>query len=152
MKPLQDPDVGDVGDPQLIGTVGVDVLGAIGEDRPVVVAVGGPHEAAPGTDTQVSLAHDSRHPLVVHRPALALELRGDAAIAVARERGADLVDPLLELGRAPDPVRAWRARLVVVTAAGEAHDPASSLDAAALGPLTMEEFTLVCRCAKRCPF
>ena len=52
----QDPDVGDVGDPQLIGAIGVDVLGAVGEDRPVVAAVGGPHEAAPGTDTQVSLA------------------------------------------------------------------------------------------------
>ena len=45
-----DRDVGDVGDPELVRPVSRDVLGKVGEDRPVMIAVSGGDEAlaAPG--------------------------------------------------------------------------------------------------------
>ena len=41
----RDRDVGDVGDPELVGARRHHVLGQVREDRPVVIAVGGGHKA-----------------------------------------------------------------------------------------------------------
>jgi hypothetical protein len=40
----RDGDVGDVGDPELVGSCQHNVFRQVGEDRPVMVAVGGDHK------------------------------------------------------------------------------------------------------------
>jgi hypothetical protein len=88
----QDADVGQVGDPQLVRAGRRQVLGEIGEDRPVVVAVRGHDEPPLGPHAQVLLAHDPADPLVVDPLPFGLQLRRDPAVAVPRELGADLPD------------------------------------------------------------
>src|SRR5690349_2587246 len=71
---------------------------------------------------------------MVDPQAVATELGGDAPIAVSRELGADVADPLDDR-RIPDRLS---RRLLVVARAREAHKLASSRDGEAIGPLTID--------------
>jgi hypothetical protein len=94
-------DVGQVRDPELIGTVRHDVLGQVREDRTTVIAVGHRDVAAPDARLQVVLAHETADLLVVHHQPLLTQRRLDAPPAVGFERVADRSHGLDESGISP---------------------------------------------------
>ena len=58
---LRDRDVGDVADPELVGTVDLVVFGDERKDRPVVGAVGRARETPPRPWVELVLAHQPAH-------------------------------------------------------------------------------------------
>ena len=84
----RDRDIGDVGDPQLVGSVDNDVCGPIGEDRLVVIAVGRCDIASADSRLQSVLAHEAFDLLVIDEHALLLQGR---AHPPPRERAFDVL-------------------------------------------------------------
>ena len=85
----RDCDVGDVGDPELIGAVDDLVLGQIAEDRMVVVAVCRRHISPTHAWLEIVLAHEALDLLVIDHEALLAKGGLHASPTVAFERVAD---------------------------------------------------------------
>ncbi len=83
-----DRDVGDIGNPELVGARRHEAFGAAWKNRPVVVAVGGDHIMTLRAYAEAALAHDPCLLMVDHE-ALATELGCHPAIAVAWILNAD---------------------------------------------------------------
>src|SRR6516165_3607700 len=123
-----DGDVRYVCDPELVGTVNRQVLGAIRIDRLIVVAVSRRHIAATSAGLEIVLAHQPPDLFVIDDQAPMPQLGADASPAVEFEllanRGDRLDDRSVVLG----------GGLVVEGRAGDPHQPASFCDAETPGP------------------
>ena len=134
-----DGDVGEVGDPQLVGPGGNDVPGPIGEDGAAMTGVGGHDEAAFALGQEAILAHQPLYPLAVdHQPVVA-ELGGHPAVAIGRHGSLD-GPQALDQSLAIDGLAIGAAGLgpVVVARARDVHEPTALSDAETTGPLTTE--------------
>ncbi len=129
MKP-EHGDVGDVGDPKPVGAARAHVLGKVGEDRTVVIAVRRRHEASARAHGEPVFLHDPHHLLVVDDAAFGVQFGGDATIAVGWPLGADLCDAL-DQARLIDCL--W-LRLLVERRSGGPHQSASFGDRETTGP------------------
>ena len=119
----RDRDIGDVGDPQPVGSVDDHVFGSIGEDRLVVIAVGRCDIASADSRLQTVLAHKAFNLLVIDDPALLSQSRANPPRAVALKLltdGRDCFDDCGGVGR--------RRRGVVVGRTADSHQPASFSD------------------------
>ena len=84
---LGQPDVRDVGHPQLVGGRRHQPAGQVRVDLPAMPAVGGRrHERLLAQAQQIVLAQQPQHPLVVHRPALTPQERPQPAVAIVPVR------------------------------------------------------------------
>ena len=81
-----DGDVGDVGHPELVGAVDLEVLGDEREDRPVVIAVGGAGEARPAPWIEGVLAASPSDLLGIDHLAPVAQLGADPAVAVSSSK------------------------------------------------------------------
>lgn len=124
-----DGNVADVADPNLVGTVGLQVLGQVGEDRLVVVAVRRRCMPSAHPGLKVVLAHEAAHLLVVdHHPLLA-KGRSDTAPPIPLERLADPGHRLDDSG-----VVTSDGLRVIERGTRDVHQPASFCGGQAAGP------------------
>src|SRR4051812_41388015 len=128
-----DGDLGEIGNPEPVRPVRHEALGQIGEDRLVMVAVGGCDEASAVPRLKLVLAHQAADLLAVDDDALVAERGADAAIAVALELVADGCHAADEL-RVVDPLDGR----VVEGGARQAHQLAPSPDRETSGPATTD--------------
>ena len=143
-----DRDVGDVGDPELVRPVSRDVLGKVGEDRPVMIAVSGGDEALAAPGLQVVFAHQTADLLAVDDDALVAQRGTDTAIAVGFELLTDRLDAGDDLG-----LVGRGHRRVVIGRAWQAHQSASLGDGETIGPAITDVVALLGRGALfRAPF
>jgi hypothetical protein len=128
-----DRDVGQVGRPELVRAVDLEVARDEREDRPVVVAVGGAGETPSSPRVEVVLAHQAADLLGIDDMAAVAEFGADPAVAVALEGvgdGADLRDDL-GIGRFP-------VGRSIEGGARQAHQRAPPFDGEAGGPLVAD--------------
>jgi hypothetical protein len=125
----RDSDVGDVGDPELIGAVDDLVLGQIAEDRMVGVAVSRRHISPTHTWLEIVFAHEALDLLVIDHEALLAKGGLHASPTVAFERVADRAHSLDD-----GCVIGLHRRRVIVGRARDPHQPASFGDGDAFGP------------------
>ena len=97
-------DVSEVGNPELVRRGGRQILGQIGEDGPVVIAVGRRHVASTGPHSQVVFLHQPHDLLVVDNNPCRMELGRYTPIAVGGPFGSDLLDLISEPGLFDRPV------------------------------------------------
>src|SRR5215831_15450995 len=97
-KFLFQPDVGDIGHPELIHA-GQDHLGSqVGIDLQAVVGVGGRHYKPALDDAQeIVFPHDPLHPLTIDVPLAGLQLRGDSPASIGRPLQGDLLDLIAQV-------------------------------------------------------
>ncbi len=123
-------DVCEVGDPELVGTVGLHSSSEIGKHRKVVSAVRSDDEASAAPGLQAVFPHQPSHLLGVDHDPLVPERRADTAIAVGFELVADRPDPGDDLG-----VVRQHGRRVIVDGTRQAHQFTSLGDGHAEGPV-----------------
>jgi len=112
-----DRDVGDVGHPELVRTRRRDLLGQVGEYRPIMIAVGGDHVAPPRLHGKAVFLHKPHDLLVVDDDPVLTQLGRYASVAVPRELGTNFGDV-----RHEPPLVDWLALdLVVVGRSCEPH-------------------------------
>ena len=92
----RDANVRDIADPELIWAAWAEATDKVGEDRTIVIAVGGAHEFAQGAHLKAILAHQSCDRLMIDDHALSAELMGDAPVAVAWELGTQRLNPVVQ--------------------------------------------------------
>src|SRR5512132_2666283 len=136
-----DGDIGDIGHPQPVRPVDNQVLGQIGKDRLVMVAVGGGDESPAALRLQIMLAHDTADFLGVDDDPLMPQLGTDPPIAVAFELLADRRDPRDDGGVG------LLCRGVVEGGAWQTHQTASFADGEATGPVMTDVVALLVRSA-----
>ena len=137
-EPARDGDEGDVGDPELVRAMDLEVSGDVRKDRPVMVAARRRDIAAPPLRVEVVLPHDAPDLLGVHHQAAVTQLGADAPVSIGFGSLADRLD-LGDDGRLPDGYR----RLGVEAGAREAHQLASSCDGDAFGPVIADPGALL---------
>ena len=143
-----DRDIGDVGDPELVGTLHLEVLCDEREDRPVMIAVGGAHEARPAAGTELMFLHQASDLLDIDHAAPVAELGADPAVAVSRAGLGDRPD--LGEDRVLGGPRPGRG---IVARSRHAHQLASLLDGEATGPLITDMGALLGEgLARKAPF
>jgi hypothetical protein len=81
--------IGDVSDPELIGSGRAEAKGKVGEDRTLVVAIRGAHELMQQSHVKAILAHRACRRLVMDDQALGLKLTSETRVAVAWEPGSE---------------------------------------------------------------
>jgi len=91
-EPDSDSNVGDVRNPDQIQLGRNHVAVEVGEDRSVVIAVGGSNEAAPTLDPQAMLGHDTRDALMVDGMVAPTQFVCDASVSVAWQLVLDAAD------------------------------------------------------------
>ena len=145
----QEAEIGDVGDPYDVRLDRNDVPVPVGEDRQIVVTVGGAHESPPRLDAESARLHYPRDTLVIDAMPTLVQFARHAAIAVTWEFVLDVVDQRYQLmvgnvfGRSLAPVIEGAARQV--------DHLAPPPDGAPCGPLTIDEFSLSLT-RRRCGF
>src|SRR6516164_9426052 len=147
-KAIDDGDVGNVGDPELVWPVDPQILGAVGINRLVMVAVGRGDIAPPPARLKVVLTHQPADLLVIDDHSSMAQLGANASPAVGFKLLADRRDRLNDGG-----VVLRGSRFAVEGRPGDPHQPASFCDAEARGPATTDVVTLFGRGALfRAPF
>src|SRR5215831_13756100 len=117
------PDVGDVGDPNLVDS-GRD---EIGQDAKAMPAVGGlGHEAGFAQAQEIVLAHQAKNPLAIDGNALPLERRRHAAVAISLVRECNPMDSVAQIGIGA--LWGCRLQISIEAGAGNAAEPAQTLD------------------------
>src|SRR5262249_55976048 len=125
---IPDGDVRYVCDPELARAVNRQILGPIGIDRLIVVAVGRRHIAAPSTGLEIVFPHQPLDLLVIDDQAPMPKLSANAPPAVEFELLADRGDRLDDRGVV------LRGGFDAEGRAGDSHHPASFCDAETRGP------------------
>jgi hypothetical protein len=87
-----EPDVSDVGHPELVGAPRLHLCRQIRIHRPAMVRIGGHDKLSPAQAQQVVFAHDPVDPLVVGLPAAPFQFRRDPPATVGRPLERDLLD------------------------------------------------------------
>src|SRR5262245_56691570 len=91
------PNVSDIGHPDLIDSAHLAVLGEIGIDRQSVAGIGRPHKRAPRDWPQPELFHHATYAFLIHFLATAFQLRRYPPITVARKFFVNAFDLLTQL-------------------------------------------------------
>jgi len=122
-------DIGEVGDPQLVGSLRREVpLHQVGWPRGALIRRGGPAGLATADTLQTQLPHEPLHRAAGHRVSLAVQLPPDLAGAIDAEvLGVDPADLGLQLLIAALTGREWPAG-VVIGGGGDRQHPADRLD------------------------
>src|SRR5271163_1047685 len=126
--------------PQLVRPIDDQIMGAIGIDRAVVIAVGRGHVATPALGLQVIFAHQSAELFMVDDDALMAKLGADSPIAVSLELVADRLHATDDLG-----IIERRGRHIVEGGSGQTHQPASLRDGETIGPAMTDVISLLGR-------
>src|SRR5437870_6898653 len=92
-----DPNVSNIGDPDLVDGVHLTVLDEIGIDRQSVAGIGRTHKRPPRDGLQPELLHHAAYTFLVHFMATAFQFTFYPAISVAREFRLNAFDVLTEL-------------------------------------------------------
>jgi hypothetical protein len=79
------PDVGDIGDPDLVDSAHLAVLDEVRIDRQRVAGIGRPHKRAPRDGLQSELFHHATDAFLVNAQATAFHLTREPPISVARK-------------------------------------------------------------------
>ena len=125
-----DRDVGDVDEPELMRSVGLEVACAVRKDRAVVPAVGRDDVAAPHPGLQIMLPHEAPDLLVVRNDPLLSKRSPDTTPAIRLELAGNSRDGL-DKGR----IIGLDRRRVVEGGAGDPHQPAALGGGEAAGPV-----------------
>jgi hypothetical protein len=92
------PDVSDVGDPELVDAGRLHRPGRVRVDRLIVVRVRGDDgELSPPQAEQIVLPHDPVNPLMIHSPAAIVQFTCDAGPAVKRKLKRDPLDLVTQI-------------------------------------------------------
>jgi hypothetical protein len=89
------PDVGNVGHPELVGASRFHLPGQIRIHPPVMVGICCRHELSAAQTKQIVLPHDPVDPVVVYLPAAPLQLSRDPPSPVGRPFQRDLLERIL---------------------------------------------------------